>query len=119
VAQTHLITWMNTFPQPSIQKLKSINNATNGAYHVILSLSYGLYDERIRRLNGMVIGLLVCRLKAKRANRTDQINKINQILLDFHQAVDQITNVSRDHNSHSVCNSVSRTSTSLSLEQAI
>ena len=106
--RVNLVIWLDTFPQSSIQKLQSINKATNGAYHMILALSYGLCDDRIRRLNRMVVNLLVSRLKAKRHSRLDQVAKINKTLFDFHWAVDQITKTTRTYDSLSVCNSVPR-----------
>lgn len=83
--------WLSGFPEPSINRLRTINNASADARHVIISLGYGMYDCRIRALNNMIIKLLVERMKAERSNNERTLERIQAILTGLHVAIDWTT----------------------------
>jgi hypothetical protein len=83
--------WLSGFPEPSINRLRNINNASADARHVIISLGYGVYDCRIRGLNNMIIKLLVARMKAERTQNERTLARIQAILTGLHVAIDWTT----------------------------
>ncbi|GEM_PF-827310 len=83
--------WLSGFPEPSINRLRTINNASADARHVIISLGYGVYDCRIRALNNMIIKLLVARMHAERAQNERTLERIQVILTGLHVAIDWTT----------------------------
>lgn len=80
--------WLSAFPEPSVNRLRNINNASADARHVIISLGYGVYDCRIRALNNMIIKLLVARMKAERSCNERTLERIQAILTGLHVAID-------------------------------
>lgn len=83
--------WLSGFPESSINRLRTINNASADARHVIISLGYGVYDCRIRGLNNMIIKLLVARLNAERTQNERTLARIQAILTGLHVAIDWVT----------------------------
>ncbi len=83
--------WLSGFPEPSINRLRTINNASADARHVIISLGFGVYDCRIRALNNMIIKLLVARMHAERDNNERVLERIQAILTGLHVAIDWVT----------------------------
>lgn len=83
--------WLNRFPEPSLDRLKRINNASADAGHVILSLSFSLYDCRIRAVNNLIVKLLVARMRAERSSDEVALARIQVILTALHVAIDWVT----------------------------
>jgi hypothetical protein len=86
-----LYQWLYSFPPESIQRLAAVNNAAGSAKHVLLALAFGMYDQHVRKLNGVIIGLQVRRLRAERTHDAQVIESIQQKLGDLHHAIDWIT----------------------------
>lgn len=83
--------WLLAIPQDSLARLRVINTSTSSSRHVILSLTFALYDTHIRRLNRIITALLIARLKAERAGKTRLVARINNVMNDMHGAIDQAT----------------------------
>jgi hypothetical protein len=83
--------WLNGFPEPTINRLKTINNSAQDARHVIISLGYGVYDCRIRAVNNLIIKLLVARMQAERTQNQHTVARIKAILTGLHIAIDWVT----------------------------
>lgn len=97
--------WLNDLPDDSIRRLRAINMSTNSSKHVILALTYGIFDLNIRRINRMITYMLVARMKAERANKTIFVQRINQFMEYMHESIDAVTGFSRaDRHSSSPCN---------------
>ena len=73
-----LLQWLYSFPQESQSRLYQINNASNSASHIVLALGYGFYDSNIRRLNRLIIGLMLSRMKAERDGKEGVVANINK-----------------------------------------
>ncbi|MBX9722400.1 MAG: hypothetical protein K2X81_13455 [Candidatus Obscuribacterales bacterium] len=97
-------------PEESIKRLRAINKSTSSARHVILTLTYGLYDPNIGQLNRMIVALLLRRMKAERAGESALVARINDFMKLMHEAIDNVTNVVREHpdSSAEVCNRLVR-----------
>ena len=97
--------WLMRWPEDSLQRLKHINTSANSSRHIILSLSYGLYDPHIRKLNRVITSLLVARLKAQRVGKVALVSQINKVMENMHVAVDLATGTtSRKVSQSSPCN---------------
>jgi len=83
--------WLNGFPEPSLNRLKRINNASADAGHVIMSLRYSIFDCRIRAVNNLIIKLLVARLRAEKNQNVRALERIQAILTGLHVAIDWVT----------------------------
>jgi hypothetical protein len=83
--------WLNGFPEPSLNRLKRINNSAHDARHVVMSLGFGVYDCRIRALNNLIIKLLVARMRAERSSNEGTVERIQAILTGLHVAIDWAT----------------------------
>ncbi|MBX9685330.1 MAG: hypothetical protein K2X27_01435 [Candidatus Obscuribacterales bacterium] len=83
--------WLLELPEDSLHRLRLINMNTRSSRHVILSLTYGLYDPHIRRLNRMITSLLIARLRAERQGKARLVARINSLMEDMHMAIDQVT----------------------------
>ncbi len=83
--------WINRFPDPSLNRLKRINNSSQDAGHVILSLGFGVYDCNIRALNNLIVKLLLTRLQAQRRGEQRVIDRTQAILTGLHVAIDWAT----------------------------
>lgn len=88
---TQLAVWITAWPTVSIERLGHVNHAATSASHVILALSYGLSDRHIRRLNKMIVGLLLSRMKAQRRGDVRLAERIESKLQDVHEAIDRAT----------------------------
>ncbi|MBX9668735.1 MAG: hypothetical protein K2X93_14000 [Candidatus Obscuribacterales bacterium] len=104
--------WLKGFPEPSIKRLTRINNASADARHVILSLSFAVYDCRIRALNNLIVKLLVARLRAERISDNRSLERIQAILTGLHVAIDWATGKlelsDHSHLEQPSCNKVSK-----------
>jgi hypothetical protein len=99
-----LKTWLMDLPADSLKRLKAINASTGSSRHIILSLTYGIYDSHIRKLNGMITGLLIARLRAERAGNSNLVHRINRFMHNVHEAVDLATGVnSKSIDNGNVC----------------
>jgi hypothetical protein len=97
--------WLQSFPKESMDRLRTINISTTSSRHVILTLTYGLYDPNIRRVNRMITGLLIARLRAERAGKSRVTARINEFMDDMHAAIDQATGTRAvKHSSAPPCN---------------
>lgn len=83
--------WLNGFPEPSLNRLKRINDSAQDARHVVLSLGFGVYDCRIRAVNNLIIKLLVARMRAERNKNDSTVARIQAILTGLHVAIDWVT----------------------------
>lgn len=83
--------WLNGFPEPSLNRLRTINNSAQDARHVIISLGFGVYDCRIRAVNNLIIKLLVARMQAERSQNERTVARIQAILTGLHVAIDWVT----------------------------
>lgn len=83
--------WLTSLPKDSLERLRVINMSTASSRHVILSLTFGLYDAHIRKLNRVITSLLIARLKAERAGKARLVARINNLMEDMHTAIDQAT----------------------------
>lgn len=88
---TQLHSWFSSFPQESIERLRAINASTASSKHVILALGFGLFDMRIRKLNCMIVALLVSRLKAERSGNSHLVGRINKFMEEVHAGIDAAT----------------------------
>lgn len=89
--QSAIHEWLLELPEDSLHRLRLINMNTRSSSHVILSLTYGLYDPHIRRLNRMITSLLIARLRAERQGKARLVARINSLMEDMHMAIDQVT----------------------------
>lgn len=87
----NLHSFIVNLPPDSIERLRTINLSTNGSKHIIVALAYGLYDGNIRKLNQMITGLLLSRMKAEKAGKVRLVNRINAFLETMHEAIDLAT----------------------------
>lgn len=88
--------WLLGMPQESIERLRAINLSTGSSRHVILALTYGIYDVHIRKINRMITSLLIARLKAERAGKCRLIARINDFMENMHSAIDFATGTSHE-----------------------
>lgn len=93
-----LYKWLKNLPPDSIARLRQINLSASSSRHIILTLAYGVYDRHIRKLNGIITGLLLARLKAERSGRDATISRINKVMEDIHLAIDQVTDTAHPKN---------------------
>ena len=106
----NLHNWLASFPDESLVRLKHVNDAASSAHHVILALTYAIYDPYMRDLNRMIINLLLCRMRAQRSGDTTRQQLINETMTALHTAVDWITGklvyleVHTERENHQVCN---------------
>jgi hypothetical protein len=107
-----LYNWLKEFPSESLGRLKHVNDAASSAHHVILSLTYAIYDPYIRDLNRMIINLLLCRMRAQRAGDIGREQLINETMTALHTAIDWVTGklvyleVHVERENHQVCNRI-------------
>ncbi|MBX9570173.1 MAG: hypothetical protein K2X77_14845 [Candidatus Obscuribacterales bacterium] len=85
--------WLASMPAESLDRLTQINSHTGSAHHVILTLAYGLRDRYIGKLNRMIIGLLLRRMKAEREGNDKQVERINSYMKEMHELIDCVTGV--------------------------
>lgn len=85
-----LYRWLHSFPPESIHRITTINNAAGSAKHVLLALAFGVYDTHVRKLNNVIIGLQVRRLRAERHHDARTIEVIQNKLNDLHHAIDWV-----------------------------
>ncbi len=90
-ANPPLYDWLNSFPQESQSRLYQINHASTSASHIVLALGYGIYDSHIRKLNRLIIGLMLSRMKAERSDNDAVIANINKTLQDLHDSINRVT----------------------------
>lgn len=109
-ASQDLRTWVKSLPDETISRLNAINNSATSSHHIILALSYGLCDSNIWKLNRMIIGLLLSRMKAERKSDTLRVERINAKLNELHHAIDDLTGVVREHDDSEACKSAKRRS---------
>lgn len=97
--------WLASMPAESLERLTQINSNTGSAHHVILTLAYGLRDRNIGKLNRMIIGLLLRRMKAEREGNDRQVERINAYMKEMHELIDNVTGVNTAINGdRSACN---------------
>lgn len=87
----YLKNWLMKLPEDTVNRLRMINSSAGSSHHIILALTYGLYDRHIRKINRIISSLLIARLKAKRAGKTLVVARINHIMGEVHAAIDQLT----------------------------
>jgi hypothetical protein len=110
IRQSGLHGWLAGLPADSIDRLRSINLSTGSAKHVILALTFGLYDRNICRLNKMITGMLIARLRAERAGKVKLVARINCFMEEMHESIDRATGVGASaRRSGNPCNRPGRT----------
>ncbi|MBY0548531.1 MAG: hypothetical protein K2W95_14775 [Candidatus Obscuribacterales bacterium] len=97
------------FPEPTIERLRKINEAATSSRHVIMALGFGAIDPHIGKLNHLIVKLLVRRLRAERVGDKAVIDCIENKLKELHGAIDDVTGVSLAE-AGSVCASVMKPS---------
>lgn len=108
-AKGQLQNWLQSMPAESRDRLKSINENTGSASHVILTLAYSICDGNIRRLSRMITGLLVQRMKAERTGQQATVDRINEYMKEMHESIDSVTGVYRAKNgSRHACNRIGK-----------
>lgn len=85
--------WLNTLPDDSLRRLKTINSSAGSSTHVVLAIAFGLYDKNIRKINRMITTLLLARMKAQRNGNTQLLLRINAFMEQMHLAIDQATGI--------------------------
>lgn len=114
-----LLSWLQSMPSESLNKLRMINESTGSARHVILTLAFAICDSNIRSLSRMITGLLVKRMQAERAGSMLQVEKIDQYMRHMHESIDFVTGVSVATNgSRHSCNRAKRRRTEGGLKTA-
>lgn len=88
---TGILNWFEQLPPPTIERLGKINEAATSSAHIVLALSYGLYDGHIRAVNRLIVGLLLARHKAQRCGDLLREQRIEAKLQDFHEAINIVT----------------------------
>jgi hypothetical protein len=101
-----LLRWLSAFPPDSRERLLKVNMAATTAAHVILALTYGMYDPHIRKLNQVIIKLQVGRLRAERKGNVAEYDRIQCKLEELHVAIDAVTGVQM--RAQPACNRVMR-----------
>lgn len=87
----HLYDWMRRFPAATVDRLRNVNSSTGSAKHVVLALSYGLYDKNIAAINRTIVRLLLNRMFAERSGDELKIKRIQSVLAGLHLAIDWVT----------------------------
>ena len=106
-ARKQLHDWLLSMPDESIRRLRTINENTGSARHVILTLAFSIVDGNIRSLSRMITGLLISRMKAERADDQATIERINEYMKGMHESIDAVTGVHRALNgSRHACNRI-------------
>lgn len=101
--------WITSMPAESLERLKTINENTGSARHVILTLAYAICDGNIRRLSRMITGLLLSRMRAERKGEQVLVERINDYMKEMHECIDDVTAVHRAKNgSRHACNRIGR-----------
>lgn len=88
--------WLQNLPLQTIARLRAINLSTAGSHHVIMALTYGIYDENIRTINRTITTLLLARMKAERAAKHSLIARINDFMNEMHESIDEVTGTRRE-----------------------
>lgn len=98
--------WFEQFPESSVKRLRHINQSATSARHVLLALAYGTVDENIAKLNRVITGLLLARLKAERTANFLVVARINTFMTLMHEEMDKLTghHSSPGLNDGNVCN---------------
>ncbi len=110
IRQSGLQSWLAAMPADSIDRLRTINLSTGSAKHVILALAFGLYDRNISRLNKMITGMLIARLRAERAGKVKLVARINEFMEEMHESIDNATGIAAGaRRSGTPCNRPGRT----------
>ncbi|MBI1270688.1 hypothetical protein GC174_09665 [bacterium] len=87
--------WLSGFPDLSRQRLKRINLAATSSAHIVLALSYGIFDPHIRALNRVITNFLLIRMKCERAGDNLRTARLETKLHELHEAIDFFTGVER------------------------
>lgn len=95
VVKNSFYTWLAGFPDLSRQRLKRINLAATSSAHIVLALSYGIFDPNIRALNRMITNFLLIRLRCERTGDTTRVTRLEVKLQELHEAIDLLTGVER------------------------
>lgn len=83
--------WLKSMPSATIERLQKINEAASSSAHIILALSYGLSDPNVRRINKIIVDLMLSRHKAQRRGQKQLELRIENKLQDLHQAINFVT----------------------------
>ena len=83
--------WLKSMPPATIERLQKINEAASSSAHIILALSYGLSDPHIRRINRIIVDLMLSRHRAQRQGQKQLELRIESKLQDLHQAINFVT----------------------------
>lgn len=89
-----LFDWIQQFPDESIEKLRHINTSATSSKHVLLALAYGFCDVHIRRVNRVIISLMLRRMQAQRVGDSEIVQQLQSRLTDLHVAIDRATGAS-------------------------
>jgi hypothetical protein len=103
--------WLAGWPPESVERLRIINRSHGSSRHILLSLGYGVYDKNIRKMNQVITGLLLARMRAHRSNQVRNIERLNALMEDIHVAVDVVTDTQTGRHS-TPCNRPNKNSPS-------
>lgn len=95
VIENRFYNWLIGFPDLSRQRLKRINLAATSSAHIVLALSYGIFDPHIRALNRVITNFLLIRMKCERSGDTIRVARLETKLQELHEAIDLLTGVER------------------------
>ncbi|MGD9682498.1 MAG: hypothetical protein AB7W16_15030 [Candidatus Obscuribacterales bacterium] len=96
----YLCRWMAAFPPESRERLRRINLAATSSNHVVLAVTYGLFDPSIRALNRMITNLLLLRMRLERRGDRRRAERVERKLSELHTAINLITGVKREPGAH-------------------
>lgn len=96
----YLCRWMAAFPPESRERLRRINLAATSSNHVVLAVTYGLFDPCIRSLNRMITSLLLLRMRLERRGDRCRVERVERKLSELHTAINLITGIKREPGSH-------------------
>lgn len=106
LTSNELYSWILSWPSESISRLKTINESTGSAKHVVLTVAYSVYDRKICQIGQMITSLLLARMRAERSGQEQQVARINKFMLSVHESIDKATGVSRTYESETACNRI-------------
>ncbi|HEY9757361.1 MAG TPA: hypothetical protein V6C97_19485 [Oculatellaceae cyanobacterium] len=95
--------WLTQWPKESVERLRVINNSHGSSTHILLALAFGAYDRHIRKLNGLITGLLLARMRSERAGRSESVARLNALMEELHIAIDAVTGT-QSNRSKTPCN---------------
>ena len=86
-----VLRWLENVNGVTIERLRKINSAADSPMHIVLTLTFGVYDKHINRINRTIASLMLSRMTAQRKGQLDRVRRINSVLEQIHDIVDRKT----------------------------